>query len=113
MYVDLGPYNARQDVTILESELTNAKNLQGIQQQDEDEVTVVRVAPKSLVTKVDSDDAKMQAVDRDLHVAQAKLRNTLYANDLLNRRIWKAQDVLLSVYEKASVHLEEVLLISV
>ncbi|CAI6357253.1 unnamed protein product [Macrosiphum euphorbiae] len=50
----------------------------------------------------------MQAVDRDLHVAQAKLRNTLYANDLLNRRIWKAQDVLLSVYEKASVHLEEI-----
>jgi len=108
-----GPYNTRQDVTILENEPTNAKNLQGIQRQDKDKVTVVRVAPISLLTKADRDDAEMQAIDRDLNVAQVKLRDTLSANDLLNRRIWKAQDVLLSVYEKASVHLEEVLLICV
>jgi len=113
LYVDQVPYNTRQDVTILESELTNAKNLSGLHRQDKDKVTVGRMTPISLVTNVEKDDAQMQSVDRNLYVAQAKLRDTLSANELLDRRIWKAQDVLLSVYEKASVHLEEVFLISV
>lgn len=95
---------------IMGSELTNAKDLQGIQRQDKDKVTVGRVSP---VINVDSNDAEMQAIDRDLYAAQGKLRDSLSANQLLNRRIWKAQDVLLNIYEKASVHLEEVLLISV
>lgn len=95
---------------IMGSEPMNAKDLQGIQRQDKDKVTVGRV---SSVINVDSNDAEMQAIDRDLHVAQGKFRDSLSANQLLNRRIWKAQDVLLNVYEKASVHLEEVFFISV
>eukprot|EP00102_Acyrthosiphon_pisum_P014345 XP_008184350.1 PREDICTED: uncharacterized protein LOC100570726 isoform X2 [Acyrthosiphon pisum] len=107
-YVDLRPYNTRQDVRILGSKLTNAKNFPGIQRQDKHKVKVGHAARISFVAKVDSDDAEMQAVDRNLHAAQVKLRDTLSANELLNRRIWKAQDVLLSVYEKAAVHLEEI-----
>jgi len=75
LYVDQVPYNTRQDVTILESELTNAKNLSGLHRQDKDKVTVGRMTPISLVTNVEKDDAQMQSVDRNLYVAQAKLRD--------------------------------------
>jgi len=84
------------------------KDVQGIQWQDKD--TVGRVARISRVINVDSDLSELQAIDRDLHAAQMKLHDSKSANQLLNRRIWKAQDVLLNVYEKASVHLDEVLM---
>jgi len=101
-------YNPQQEVRISGIELANVKDLPGMQRQDKD--TVGRVARISRVINVDTDVSELQAIDRDLHAAQIKLRDIKSANQLLNRRIWKAQDVLLDVYEKASIHLEEVLI---
>jgi len=90
------------------SELANAKDLQGAQPADKD--TVFRT-DQTHVIGTDSAEAESQSVNNDLHVAQAELYDILSANQLLNRRIWMAEDLLLNVYETASVHLEEVLLI--
>ncbi|XP_022161015.1 uncharacterized protein PFB0145c-like [Myzus persicae] len=105
-YAALRAYNTQQDVSILASELANVNDLQGIQRQDKD--TVRRTARMSFVKNFDNDDAQLQAIDSDLHAAQVTLRDSRSANQLLNRRIWKVEDMLLNVYEKASVHLEEI-----
>jgi len=94
-------------VRISGSELANVKDFQGIQRQEKD-IVMARIS--QYVNNVNSNLSELQAIDRDLHTAQMKLRDSKSANQLLNRRIWKAQDVLLNIYEIASVHFEEVLM---
>jgi len=87
----------------------NAKDLHGIQQPDKDKDTLCHVDRTIHAIEVDGTKTELKSVDHELHAAQVKLYDIRSANQLLDRRIWKTEDALLNIYEKASVHLGEVL----
>lgn len=85
----------------------NAKDLKGIQQVDKNTIRHVDRSIHMIV--IEGNEAELKATDHDLHTIQVELYEIRSANQLLDRQIWKTEDALLNIYEKASVHLEEVL----
>lgn len=87
----------------------NTKDLQGIQQVDKN--IIPHVDRSIYLIVIEGTDAELKATDHDLHAIQIELYDIRSANQLLDRQIWKIEDALLNIYDKVSVHLEEVLLI--
>lgn len=98
----------RQQIKWLGSELVNVKK--GIQQRDKDKCAVLP-ADRTHEIDVDGTDTESQAMDLDVQAARSELSDIRSTNQLLDRRILKAEEVLLDVYERASVHSKQVLLL--
>ncbi|CAH1713992.1 uncharacterized protein LOC114119616 isoform X2 [Aphis gossypii] len=100
--------NSKENIEVknLENKLANAKDLQGIQQVDKN--TIRHVDRSIHLIVIEGTEAELKATDHDLHAIQVELYEIRSANQLLDRQIWKTEDALLNIYEKASVHLEEI-----